>query len=395
MTTTPSAPAPATAKLRVESADFLRGAVMIIMALDHVRGFLSNAGVDPVDVSRTWPALFFTRWITHFCAPVFIFLAGTSAWFAGTRRTKAELCQFLWTRGLWLVFLELTLVRFGWRWEFRFHEFNAGAVIWAIGWSMVFLSCLIFLPTRVVGGFGLAMIVLHHTLDGVKSDAWGSAGWLWKVLHEGGLFDTPWGGKFAASYPLIPWIGVMAAGYAFGSIFAWDSPRRRQFLFRGGAAILLGFVILRAWNVYGDPSRWSSQRDAMTTLMSFLNCSKYPPSLLYLAMTLGPAWLLMGCIDRPLGAWAKPVLVFGRVPLFYYLLHLPLIHLIAIGAAMLHGQESALKSLLGAGGERPGFGFPLPWVYLIWIAVMLLLYPVCAWYARVKAKSKSAWFSYL
>lgn len=370
---------------------------MVLMALDHVRDFFSNVIIDPVDLEKTWPALFLTRWITHYCAPTFLFLAGTGAFFAGTRRTKPELCRFLWTRGLWLVFLELTWVRFGWRWELRLDEFNGGSVIWAIGWSMVCLSALIFLPVKFVGGFGVAMIVLHNAFDRVAPESFGGLSWLWRVLHAGGMFKVPWGGEFSAGYPLIPWIGVMAAGYAFGTIFAWEAGKRRRFLMLSGMGLVMGFVLLRATNLYGDASPWSRQKDFAFTIFSFLNCTKYPPSLMYLMMTLGPAMLALAFLERPLWKWARPVLVFGRVPLFYYLLHLPLIHGAAIVAAKVEGNQAAVKFLTGAGAPGPlaGFGYSLPGVYLVWMLVILALYPVCAWFSGVKERSRSAWLSYL
>lgn len=371
---------------------------MILMALDHVRDFFSGAKVDPTNLGNTWPALFITRWITHYCAPVFMFLAGTSGFFAGTRRSRPELCRFLVSRGLWLVFLELTLVRFGWRWDLKIFESNAAATIWAIGWSMVCLGFLIFLPVRFVGAFGIGMIALHNLTDGIPPSQFGSLGWLWSVLHAGGVFQVPGFGTFGVSYPLIPWIGVMASGYAFGAVYSWEPERRRAFLLRTGLALIAVFVVLRATNFYGDSWRWSSQKNALFTAFSFVNCTKYPPSLLYVLMTIGPALIALAFLERPLGWWGRFVIVYGRVPLLYYLLHLPLIHGGAIVLAMVRGDTASAKFLSGGsvfGGTPEGFGYGLPVVYLVWIITVLVLYPVCAWFAGIKQRSKSPWLSYL
>src|SRR5215210_7614762 len=281
---------PLAARVRLDAVDAVRGIVMVIMALDHVRDFFHVYAktFDPTDPSKTWTLLFFTRWATHFCAPTFVFLAGTGA-FLSTRRgkTRPELARFLLTRGLWLVLLELTLVRFGWFFNFDYHVMIA-QVIWAIGWSMVALAGLVFLPTRAVAAVGLALILLHNLLDGVSADSFGSFRWLWVVLHEQNVLALRPDVFVFVAYPLVPWVGVMALGYAFGSLLTLERERRRRLLLTiGGSAVVL-FVVLRAANVYGDPTPWVSQaRGAWFTLLSFLNTQKYPPSLLFLLMTLG------------------------------------------------------------------------------------------------------------
>jgi len=393
-------PQPA-AKTRLDSVDALRGFVMIVMALDHTRDFFSkDLSFDPTDLARTYPALFLTRWITHYCAPVFIFLAGTGAFLSTTRgKTKQELSRFLLTRGLWLVFLELTWVRcFGWLFNFDYH-FAMGIVIWAIGWSMVALGGLVFLPARWITTFGIVMIASHNVFDYLRPETFGKLGWLWKILHSGGIILPAEGYRFVSGYPLVPWIGVMAVGYSFGSLFVREAAQRRKWFFLLGAALTVLFVLFRAINVYGDPDRWSLQKNALFTFFSFLNCHKYPPSLLYLLMTLGPALLVLALLDRGTPRWIGPVLVFGRVPLFYYLLHIPLIHGLAVLIAYVrYGHAEWFFANPPADGPPPipaGYGYSLPIVYLIWVGVIAALYPFCRWFAKVKRRRREVWLSYL
>jgi uncharacterized membrane protein len=394
---------------RLDSVDFVRGVVMVVMALDHVRDFFHvyAKSFDPLDPSKTWTLLYFTRWVTHFCAPTFVFLAGTGA-FLSTRRgkTKGELSWFLLTRGLWLVLLELTLVRFGWFFNLDYHLMMV-QVIWAIGWSLVVLAGLVYLPTRVIAAFGLALIFLHNLLDGVRADSlpppFGPLRWLWVLLHEQNVL-APRGDVFVfVAYPLVPWVGVMAVGYAFGQLLTLERERRRRLLLTvGGSAVAL-FVLLRWLNVYGDPTPWASQeRGAWYTFLSFLNTQKYPPSLLYLLMTLGPSIVAVALFDRAGGAGrlARPFVVFGRVPLFYYLLHVPLIHLAAVVFSYArYGRAEWLFLNWPPPGapqlEPAGYGYDLLVVYLVWLGVVAALYPLCRWFAGVKRRRRDAWLSYL
>jgi len=369
---------------RLQSVDLLRGVVMVVMALDHVRDFVSVTGFNPTDLSRVTPALFLTRWVTHFCAPTFVFLAGCGAylgWAGG--KTRPELSRFLVSRGLWLVFLELTVVRFCWAFDLAD---NWVGVIWAIGWSMVALAALIWLPTWVVGVFGVAMIFGHNAFDGVHGGA------LWTVLHD----QAPariFGWELFVAYPLVPWIGVMAAGYALGPVLRSEPERRRRMLVALGLACIALFVVLRALNVYGDPSPWSHQRTALYTVLSFINVTKYPPSLLFLLVTLGPALLALAALDGVRVPAANPFLVFGRVPFFYYLVHLFLIHLVAVAILLpAHG----LTAFTVSPDVHPGnTGLSLPWVYKVWSAVVVALYWPCRWYAGVKARTRNPLLSYL
>lgn len=387
---------------RLDALDLLRGAIMIIMALDHVRDFLSRDALsfDPTDLQQTHAALFLTRWITHFCAPVFFFLAGTGAYLSlGRGKTKRDLSWFLLTRGLWLVLLELTLVQWGWNFRIDPH-FLGGAVIWALGWSMVFLSLLVYLPVWGVAAFGIAMITLHNLTDSVSPAAFGPWGWLWKILHVQSLIEFSPTASFGVAYPLIPWIGVMAAGFGFGALLRRERAERRKLLLWLGCVLTLLFVIIRATNVYGDPSLWSRQPTLLFTVFSFVNTTKYPPSLLYLLMTLGPAIIFLGLCDRDLGHWVRPVIVFGRVPLFFYLLHIPLIHGIAVLLASLkHGAAQGVwlgppwsPEMVAAYPKDYGYGLGM--VYLVWAIVILVLYPLCHWFADLKQRRRDAWLSY-
>ena len=390
---------PRSVRPRLDSVDLLRGLVMVIMALDHTRDFFSkDLSFDPTDLSRTYPALFLTRWITHYCAPVFMFLAGTSAFLSTTRgRTKKGLSWFLLTRGAWLVVLELTWVRcLGWQFNFDYH-FSVGAVIWALGWSMIALAGLVFLALPVITALGVLMVATHNLFDPIAPESLGSLGWLWQILHTGGPIDLGGGVRFVAAYPLIPWMGVMAAGYGFGSLLLRQRVERRKKLFLLGGGLTLLFVLLRVTNLYGDPGPWTPQKDALFTIFSFLNCQKYPPSLSYLLMTLGPALLVLALLDRETPRWLEPILVFGRVPLFYYVLHLPLIHGLSVLVAFLrHGRADWLFGNSGVPAGAPtDFGFGLPIVYLVWVSVVLSLYPVCHWFSEVKRRRHDWWLSYL
>jgi uncharacterized membrane protein len=382
------------ARPRRDSIDLVRGLVMVIMALDHLRDFLSGSAVHPRDV--TDPALFLTRWITHFCAPTFIFLAGVSAYLYGHRgRSRGDLSRFLLTRGLWLVVLELTVVRVAWTFSIAFQVLPL-QVIWAIGWSMVALSALVFLPRWAIGAFGIALIAGHNLLDGVHAAQLGGAGWLWNFVHER-AFLPPWRGVTVfVSYPLVPWIGVLAAGYAFGPIFTRPEAERRRRLVQVGLGAVALFVVLRAFDLYGDPAPRVAYADALASILSFVDCEKYPPSLLYLCMTLGPALLLLAAAERARGRVASWLVTFGRVPMLYYVAHLYLAHLLAVAYALLaHGDAGWLFGGLPTRNKPPGYGLPLPALYVVWIAVVLALTPLCRWFAALKQRRRDWWLSYL
>lgn len=356
------------------------------MALDHTREFFSSAAFDPLDLQKTSPAFFLTRWITHICAPTFVFLAGTGAFLATTQgKSKGELSWFLVTRGLWLVVLELTYVNwFGWSFNINFHWFGI-QVIWAIGWSMIGLAGLLWLPRWAATFVGLMFVGLHNALDDFVPEGLGPGAILWRVLHAGGIFEIAPDIRFGVGYPLIPWFGVMATGYALGPLLVRESQCRRRGLAGLGIALVVLFVALRLLNRYGDPGHWSRQPNALFTVFSFVNCTKYPPSLCFLLMTLGPAVLLLAWFDRGTPLLLKPLIVFGRVPLFFYLVHLPVIHAVSLLAAH-------VRSRLVPASEA---GFSLLASYLFWIAIVALLYPACRWFAQYKRTHRAAWLGYL
>jgi uncharacterized membrane protein len=399
---------------RIDSVDLLRGIVMVAMMLDHTRDFVHNAlfQFDPTDPTRTNVALFFTRWITHFCAPVFVFLAGTGSYLQFLRgKSKGDLSKFLVTRGLWLIVLEVTLVRFGvfFNWDIRFLGFLQ--VIWVIGVSMIILAALIHLPLKVVAAFGLAMIVFHNLLDSFVVQSWrgpespvpSTLQKQWILLHQPfEAFPVLW---FFPSpvvfvvYPLIPWIGVMAAGYAFGALYKFDAQRRRRLLLIIGGVVTGLFIVLRAIDLYGDPNKWSQQKNVVYTMLSFLNTTKYPPSLLFLLMTLGPSLLALVYFESrsSYGRIGQFFVTFGRVPLFFYLLQWYTAHIISILLHLAFGKSIGwlFKSPLDFSSPPPDMGFNLVTVYVAWIIGVLLLYPLCKWFAGVKQRRRDWWLSYL
>jgi uncharacterized membrane protein len=401
------------ARARVDSIDLLRGIVMVIMLLDHTRDFVHNAALqfDPTDLSRTNLALFLTRWITHFCAPVFVFLAGTSAYLQFARgKNKRELSRFLVTRGLWLIFLELTVVKLGIAFNPDIRVLGFLQVIWVIGVSMIVLAGLIHLPKIVIGAFGLLMIALHNLTDGIRVEGWRGPGTpepsltgkLWILLHQQFeafpilAFPSP---VIVVVYPLVPWVGVMAAGYVFGVLYQLDAPRRRRLLLIIGGTATLLFIIIRATRLYGDPFPWAAQQNFVYTALSFVNTAKYPPSLLFLLMTLGPAivFLALAESENSKSRIRNFFVIFGRVPLFFYVLQWFTAHTISIVLHYTFGKPTnwLWQSPVNFGQPVPGIGFNLGVVYLSWIAGLVILYPLCKWFAGVKQRRKVWWLSYL
>lgn len=382
-------------RTRIDSVDVVRGVIMVIMALDHTRDFFGIPGQNPTNLATASAALFFTRWITNFCAPVFFLLTGTGAFLSLRRKSPAQLSKFLLTRGLWLLFLELVVVRcLAYQFNFDFHV-TAMLVLWALGWSMITLGILVRLPISIVTAFGAILVVGHNALDGIRS-----ANPLWIMLHSPGMIVAKPGFAVFEAYPLIPWIGVTALGFSLGQIYNWEANRRRSFLLRAGAWVTLGFVLLRATNVYGDPSRWSVQKTGTYTLLSFLNTNKYPPSLLFLTMTLGPALIFLALVDRNTPKILKPALTIGKVPLFYYVLHFMLVHLFAVITSFaLNGSVHWLFESPDMGSypftAPPNWGFTLPVVYAVWATVVACMYPLCRWFAALKQRRNDAWLSYL
>ncbi len=407
---TSAAPPP---RARLDAIDLLRGIVMVIMVVDHTRdfAFASTLHFSPTDLTQTTPAIFFTRWITHFCAPIFVFLAGTGAHLQRLRgRTAPELSRFLLTRGIWLIVLEFTVVGFGIRFAWDTAYPGVAQVIWAIGCGMIILAALVYLPTWVVGTIGVATIVLHNTLDVFPTYGWRGPPspyptmWqgIWTVLHGGAFLPLPLGHPFpviVVLYAVIPWAGVMAAGYAAGAVYALEPAARRRVLLWIGSAATAAFVVVRAINSYGDPSPWAPQHSAVFTVLSFLNTTKYPPSLDYLLMTLGPALLALAAFDqvRPIKL-LTPLITFGRVPLFFYLLQWYVAHGITIVASLLAHKpvDYLVWRTLPPPTPGPDAGFSLSATYLLWLLAIVVLYPLCAWFAGVKRRHRDwSWLSYL
>jgi uncharacterized membrane protein len=391
---------------RHTSIDALRGIVMILMALDHVRDFIhygAMIGASPTDLARTTPILFLTRWVTHFCAPIFIFTAGLGAWLWQRRgRTRPELARFLVTRGLWLVLLELTVMRLA-------YNFSVAAaypvfllVLWVLGASMIGLAAWIWMPTRVVMVAALGMMALHNLLDPIQAQSLGAAAGIWNLLHQVGAFRLA-NQIIIVGYPLVPWVAVMAFGFACGPLFELAPADRQRWLRRVGIAAIPAFFVVRGINEYGDPLPWSGQPTAGMTALSFLNATKYPPSLAFLLMTMGPALLALAWLDRIELPRANPLVTLGRAPLFFFVAHFFLAHAVAVALAWLrYGGAAAaftFHPLPSMGGPRdlypPDFGFNLWVAYVVWAAVVLALYPACRWFANWKARHDTWWVSYL
>ena len=374
---------------------------MVLMAIDHTRDFVNIEAMQfqPENLARTTPAIFLTRWITHFCAPVFVFCAGLGIWFR-YRRTgdRAAMSRFLVTRGLWLIVLEVTAVRLAFFFDLGIDPLFL-LVFWALGWSMIVLAAAIHLPWRILLASSAALVALHNLADGVRAATLGSWAWLWRLLHEQGpLTLDP---LIIAAYPLIPWVAVMALGFCAGHVYDLDAARRRRWLIGVGVAMTAAFVVLRAVNVYGDPRPVTAQNSAVFSLLSFLNTTKYPPSLLFLLMTLGPALVLLGAIDGIRPKPHHPLLIFGRVPLFYFVVHLFVIHAVLIAmTAVRYGNAPFLFTPPPTLGTPPGiypadYGWSLATTYLVTALVVGVMYPLCRWFARVKSTRRAWWLSYL
>ena len=388
-------------KLRVTSIDFLRGLVMVIMALDHVRDYFHVEAMtdDPTNLATTTPFLFFTRWITHFCAPTFLFLSGAAAFLSGQRRTKKDLSIFLLTRGFWLVLLEATIITFGWRFDPAYHMIIF-QVIWAIGISMIILSAVIWLPLPVMMCIGFAILLGHNLLDKPESDFKSQVNLFWRIAHTpGGNFLLPMGENRSMLffYGFLSWTGIMILGFCFGHLYKKTVSReqRKKVLLAIGLISVASFIALRFINGYGDRAPWSFQKDTELSIISFLNTTKYPPSLMYTLMTLGPSILFLAFFENMQSRFAKFFITFGRVPFFYYLSHLFLIHSLTIIAFYASGYGA--KDIIAQPFYfRPAeFGYSLWAVYGIWAAVVLLLYPLCKWYDRYKSTHSHWALSYL
>lgn len=387
-------------KSRITSIDFLRGAVMLIMALDHARDFLHLdffKGNDPLDFATTSTPLFLTRWITHFCAPVFVFLAGASIFFSGNKKSKSELSLFLLTRGLWLIVLELTVIYFGWMFD-PTYKLVFLQVIWAIGVSMMVMAGFVFLPRPLILITGLLIVFGHNALDVFDAPRNEQADLLWSLLHQPEKFSITEHHSFIVAYPVLPWVGLMMSGFAFGQLYSKEvsAQQRKRTLIIFGAVCIALFAALRSGNFYGDFWHWKEQKTAVFTALSFINCTKYPPSLLYLLMTIGPAMIFLAFADKLKGKPVEAISIIGRVPLFYYILHIYLLHIIAGVLFFATGHTLREIDFTGELPEAPeNFGFHLWQVYVIWLFAIALLYFPCKWYNRYKSTHSHWWLSYL
>jgi uncharacterized membrane protein len=388
--------------MRLESIDLLRGVVMIIMALDHTRDYFHNSAFvfNPEDLGQTNVLLFFTRWVTHFCAPVFVFLAGVSAYLYGAKKSRKELSFFLLTRGFWLLFTELFIISLLRTFNPAYHFFNL-QVIWAIGISMIVLSAIIYMKWPFILLTGIILVAAHNLLDGIHVPGNNFLSFLWSVLHEPARF-TIRPVSVNVHYPLLPWIGIMAIGYCAGILYSrsFDPVKRKKTLLSLGFGAIVLFIILRSGNLYGDAAHWSIQKNTAFSILSFLNVTKYPPSLLYTLATLGPACIVLALSEKPLNTLTEKIAVFGRVPMFYYLAHIFLIHLLAVIGAIILGydwSDMVLSGRVNAAAQLKGYGFDLHIVYTVWAGVVLILYPLCKSFDSYKRmhSAKSRWLSYL
>ncbi len=381
---------------RIASMDFVRGVAMILMAIDHVRVYSGLPAGGPT------PGIFFTRWVTHFVAPAFVFLAGTAAYLHGKKlANRTALAKFLLVRGVWLVLLELTVIRVAWTFNFDFAHYMLAGVIWMIGCCMMLMGAAIYLPTVAIAVIGVAIIALHNIIDlfaGPLAKAFGENGpnWLLKILYFGGGFELGNSGPpLLILFVIVPWIGVMMAGYAFGVVMQMPPDRRRAICLKLGLTLTVLFFVLRGLDFYGDPRPWR----AAPGVLAFLRTTKYPASLSFLLMTLGPMFILLGFAERWRGKLVDAIATFGRVPLFYYLLHIPVIHLAACIVSLIReGHVNAwlfANHPLAPGRVPPGYTWSLGLLYLVFAVCVIALYFPCRWFERLRAKRRSAWLSYL
>lgn len=386
-------------KNRVQSIDLLRGLVMIIMALDHTRDFFHynvNIGQDPLDLNTTSAGLFFTRWITHFCAPIFVFLSGTAVYLYSIKvQAKRQVAFFLFTRGLWLIFAEIFLVGLAWSFDFYFSEIVL-QVIWAIGISMVFLSLLQFLSYKILLVIGIFIVLGHNLLDSADVS---QPSMLWSAVHQKGFFQVMPGFRIVIMYPFLPWLGLMICGYCLGNLYKpeIDLSHRKKWLLNTGLLLILLFIAIRFINMYGDANTWILQKSGTFTLLDYLDTTKYPPSLLFMLMTIGPGLIFLAYSEKANNWLSRKITVVGKVPFFYYIIHILLIHLLRwvffLGSG--HQLNELVFPAKREGNMPEGVGYSLWQVYLVWLLVIIILYFPCKWFSKYKATHKQWWLSYI
>ena len=387
-----AASAPAAGRARVDAIDIVRGVAVVLMALDHTRDYTPALRFQPEDLSQTSLAVFLTRWVTHVCAPTFVLLAGVGIGLASRRQTPASLRRFLVTRGLWLLVLELVVTPIGW--QFGFQPLPAFAlVLWALGWSMIVMAALVGLPRPALAAIGLAIVAGHNLTDGLRPAAFGALAPLWQALHVPGFL---WPGGIFIGYPLLPWLGVMTLGVAAAELWTWNADRRRRVLIGAGVAALVLFALLRAMNGYGNPAPWRPQPSMALTVVSFLNVLKYPPSLQFLLMTLGFTALVLAAAERGRGVIARVLAMYGRVPLFFYVAHIFVVHAVAVLVAFAQsGEWRRIQVVTHPEAIPPWFGLSLPGVYVAWACVIAVLYVPCRAVDHRKSTRAAWWWRYL
>jgi len=386
---------------RIESIDFLRGLVMVIMALDHSRDFLHDAAWtdDPLNLATTTPWLFFTRWITHFCAPVFVFLAGSSIYFQSIRKTKKDLSLFLLKRGLWLIFIEVAIINLAFSFDFTYSLVGL-QTIWSIGISMIIMAAVNWMPFKLILSVGLLIVLGHNSLDFYETNHKGTFDFIYSLIHRPGLYPLDKTHGLLVLYPFLSWVGLMMMGFCFGKLFInYEGSARRQMLLRLGIGIIAFFILLRALDVYGDPGHWQDQPSLLYTFFDFIDVQKYPPSLLYTCATIGPALLFLAAVEGAKNKFSRIITIYGRVPFFYYVLHFFLLHIIATVFFFASGNTLATAEKFSDGLTPlfiiPGQGYSLWVVYAVWIGAVAMLYPVCKWFSNYKQTHKQWWLSYL
>jgi uncharacterized membrane protein len=389
----PSAVTSPETRRRIASIDIVRGGVMVLMALDHVRDYVTNLRFQPENLARGTAALFATRWVTHFCAPAFFLLAGIGIGIAKNRgMPTSDLSRFLLVRGLWLIVADLVVTAIGWQFGFKLIP-AFGIVLWALGWSMILMAALIWLPRVLLAVISVTTIAAHNLADAIRPADLGPLAPLWHFLHVPG-FAIP--GKLLIAYPFVPWVAVIALGFVLADVYHWDAQRRRNFLIWTGVAATLLFVALRAMNGYGNPEAWEAQRTPALTVASFLNVRKYPPSLQFLLMTLGPTFVVVAVAERMRGRVARWLSTYGSVPFFFYVVHIYLAHAIAVVLALIQGGELRRIPIVTDPAAIPDwYGVSLPGVYVAWALVVVLMYYPCRWFARIKATRGDWWLRYL
>lgn len=385
---------------RINSIDLLRGLVMIIMAIDHSRDFLHFAAWsdNPLNLATTTPLLFFTRWITHFCAPVFVFLSGSSIYFQSLRKTKKELSLFLLKRGLWLIFVEVAIINLAFSFDFSYSIIGL-QVIWAIGICMIILAAVIWMPFPVILATGLLIVLAHNSLDFYEATHKGNYDFLYSLLHYSGTYAIDQTHSLLILYPFLPWTGLMIIGYCFGKLFMQhEGAARKQMLLRLGMVLLAAFIALRAVNIYGNPEKWGLQKNAVYTVLSFIDVHKYPPSLLYMLLTISVGVLFLALAEGATNRLSKIITIYGRVPFLYYVLHFFLLHAIAAVLFFATGHSAADMKNISSDLPvyvLPGKGYSLLVVYAVWLFTVIMLYPVCKWFSNYKQTHRQWWLSYL